>query len=212
MTRIPVFAPPRGARPGVVLSDARGAGDIRIFDDLLPAEAQRALLPFLKGAGWSYGAYSDPTPGAARYWYKHFAGLARDGPEPSDPTLFEGQLAAAPLIAAMWRGLKAGPLTGHDLTRCYANGYPYGSDGGLHYDANLPHHFTAIYYPHLTWHPNWAGETVFFNASGDEIIASIYPRPNRLLVFPGTLAHVARGVSRVCPEMRITLMFKTMTR
>ncbi len=187
------------------------AADVRLFDGLLAPDDQKALLTFLKGPGWAFGAFSDPTPGAGRYWYKHFAGLRRDGPEPTDPDRFEAELASAPLVAGLWRALKAGPLRGHALTRCYANGYPYGSEGGLHHDSNMSHHFTAIFYPHLSWHPNWAGETVFFNASGDEILASVYPRPNRLAVFPGTLAHLARGVSRVCPEMRITLMFKTMT-
>jgi SM-20-related protein len=29
------------------------------------------------------------------------------------------------------------------------------------------------------------------------------------VVFPGLIPHVARGVSRTCPMLRITLMFKT---
>lgn len=190
-----------------------GRDDIRVFDDLLPPDDRKPLLAFLKGPGWSYGAFSDSTPGAPRYWYKHFAGLVRDGPEPSDPLAYEAELGAyAPMVAQLWQKLKAGLLVGHALTRCYANGYPYGSDGGLHYDSNVDTHFTCIYYPHLVWHPNWSGETVFFNQAGDEIIASVYPRPNRLVVFPGNVAHIARGVARVCPEMRITLMFKTMMR
>ncbi|MGH7016591.1 MAG: hypothetical protein ACRED8_05840, partial [Caulobacteraceae bacterium] len=98
------------------------------------------------------------------------------------------------------------------LTRCYANGYPSGAEGGVHLDSNLPTHFTAIYYPHLAWNPNWAGETLFFDAEGADVIAAVYPRPNRLAVFPGVIPHVARAVSRACPELRITLMFKTLTR
>jgi SM-20-related protein len=189
------------------------ADAIEVRDELLAEDRQKALLAFLKGPGWSFGAFSDPSPGAPRYWYKHFAGLRRDGPEPVDPATYEADLeAAAPLVAEVWRQLKADTLAGHVLTRCYANGHPYGADGGLHFDANVAGHFTAIYYPHLAWRPNWAGETVFFNAAGDEIIASIYPRPNRLVVFPGMIPHVARGVARVCPEMRITLMFKTLCR
>jgi SM-20-related protein len=196
----------------IVPARLAGCEQIQIFDDLLTEDARQPLLRFLKGPGWSYGAFSDPTPGAPRYWYKHFAGLVHDGPEPKDPTIYEDELvSAAPIIAQMWRRLKGDMLRGHALTRCYANGYTYGSDGGLHFDSNVATHFTCIYYPHMTWHPNWAGETVFFNGAGDEILASVYPRPNRLLVFPGNIPHVARGVARVCPEMRITLMFKTMT-
>jgi SM-20-related protein len=53
------------------------------------------------------------------------------------------------------------------------------------------------------------GETVFFNQEETDIIASIYPKPNRLVMFQGTIPHTARGVSRICPVLRITLMFKT---
>ena len=48
-----------------------------------------------------------------------------------------------------------------------------------------------------------------FNQEETDILASIYPKPNRLLIFSGIVPHVARGVSRICPVLRITLMFKT---
>ncbi|MGH6987287.1 MAG: hypothetical protein ACRED9_10680 [Caulobacteraceae bacterium] len=184
-----------------------------IFDEVLEEGAQRELLAFLKGPGWAYGAYSDPSPGASRYWCKHFAGIVRDGAEPLVPEAFAAQLtSSAPPVAGLWRKLEAGILAGHRLTRCYANGYPSGAEGGVHLDSNLPTHFTAIYYPHLAWSPNWAGETLFFDAEGADVIAAVYPRPNRLVLFPGVIPHVARAVSRACPELRITLMFKTLTR
>ncbi|HWE99894.1 MAG TPA: 2OG-Fe(II) oxygenase [Caulobacteraceae bacterium] len=188
------------------------AAGVRVFDDVLPPDEQKILLAFLKGPGWSFGAFSDNSPGASRYWYKHFAGIVRDGREALTPEAFEAALAAeAPVVASLWTRLSAGVMAGHKLTRCYANGYPQGSEGGLHFDSNVATHFTAIYYPHLSWHPNFAGETVFFDGDGPEIVASVYPRPNRLVLFPGTVPHVARGVSRSCPELRITLMFKTTT-
>ena len=100
-------------------------------------------------------------------------------------------------------------MKGHTLMRCYANGQPYGSDGSLHTDSASPRSFTSVYYPHGRWSPNWGGETLFFNQEETDIVASIYPKPNRLVIFSGTVPHVARGVSRICPVLRITLMFKT---
>jgi SM-20-related protein len=201
--------------PGPVILPAPattfGSEAIRVHDDVLPTDEQRALLTFLKGPGWAFGAYSDAEPGASRYWYKHFAGVRRDGREPLDPVAIETELEGAPLVAGLWRRLKAGVLAGHRLTRCYANGYPSGTEGGLHRDSNIATHFTCIYYPHLAWKPNFAGETVFFDHQEREIVAAVYPRPNRLVVFPGLMPHVARGVSRTCPDLRVTLMFKTMT-
>jgi SM-20-related protein len=95
------------------------------------------------------------------------------------------------------------------LMRCYANGYPSGAEGGVHLDSLEPNHFTAIYYPHPAWDPDWGGETVLFNNDRSDIVASVYPRPNRLVIFRGNVPHVARGVTRRCQELRITLMFKT---
>lgn len=189
------------------------ASDVAIHDDFLSSDEQQAVLAFLRGPGWSYGAFSDPAPDAPRYWYKHFAGYVKDGLESHDPARIEAELERnAPLAGAVWRRIQSLILPGHDLTRCYANGYPFGAEGGLHLDSNIRTHFTALYYPHLSWHPNYAGETVFFNETGTDIIASVFPRPNRLVVFPGTVPHVARAVSRKCPELRMTLMFKTAAR
>ena len=101
---------------------------------------------------------------------------------------------------------------GHTLMRCYANAHAYGGDGTLHTDSTDPDSRTAVYYPHGVWWPNWAGETVVFNADKSDIIAAVYPKPNRMVVFPGCLPHVARGVSRTCPELRIVLVFKTEVR
>jgi SM-20-related protein len=181
---------------------------IRLFDNVLPAEDQERLLAFLMEPGWSYGAYSDPAPDASRYWYKHFAGYFRDG-ESRELTDIVRELDRFPLLRDLWERLRAGVLAGHRLTRCYANAYPAGSEGGLHRDSLEPGHYTVIYYPHLRWSPNYAGETLFFNDEGSEIVAAVYPRPNRLAVFEGSMWHVARGVSRRCPELRVTLMFKT---
>jgi len=115
----------------------------------------------------------------------------------------------APLLHTFWSGLAKTALKGHTLVRCYANGHTFGSDGSLHTDSVSPRSFTSIYYPHDRWSPNWGGETVFFNREETDIVASIYPKPNRLLIFQGAIPHVARGVSRICPVLRVTLMFKT---
>jgi len=186
------------------------ATGLQVHDRFLPRDVQERVLALLKAPGWAFGAFSDAAPEASRYWYKHFAGYVKTGLEERDPAQIEAELRAnAPLIGEVWSRIKASVLPGHELTRCYANGYPAGAEGGLHVDSNIPTHFTAIYYPHLSWRPNDAGETLLFNQAGDEIIAAIYPRPNRLAAFPGVIPHVARGVSRTCTQLRITLMFKT---
>lgn len=72
-----------------------------------------------------------------------------------------------------------------------------------------PGHFTTIYYAHQEWRPNWAGETVFFNEAGDEIVKAVYPKPGRLAHFPGRIQHAARSPSRECPALRSVVVFKS---
>jgi SM-20-related protein len=183
---------------------------LTIYDNLLQAQAQAAIWAFISQPGWAHGGFSAEGPEADRYFYKHYAGFVRDGREELDAAAIEAQLAdSAPILAQLWGVLKDGPLKGHALARCYANAMPGGVEGGLHLDSNVDDHLTAIYYAHPEWNPNLAGETLLFNPAGDEIVAAIYPKPNRLAVFSGTMPHVARPMSRRASALRITLMFKT---
>lgn len=184
---------------------------VTVFDNLLPPADHAAVWAFLNQGGWTYGGFSSDSPQADRYFYKHFAGFRGDGREVRDAATIEVELSkTAPLLARMWTALNAGPLAGQALSRCYANAMPGGVEGGLHLDSNIATHMTAIYYPHPTWGPNFGGETLLFTAAGDEIVAAIYPKPNRLAVFSGTIPHVARPMSRHRSDLRITLMFKTL--
>jgi SM-20-related protein len=184
---------------------------VRIFDNVLKPEEQQAVWGYLSGPGWAYGGFS--ADGGDRYFYKHFAGFVTDGKEPHTPEEIEAQLSTvSPMMFQFWLALKQTALKDELLARCYANGMPGGVEGGLHLDSNIEGHLTAIYYPHLSWNPNLGGETLLFNAAGDEIVAAIYPRPNRLAVFDGTIPHVARPMSRRASDLRITLMFKTMSK
>ncbi|NML32411.1 2OG-Fe(II) oxygenase [Paraburkholderia antibiotica] len=185
------------------------------FDDVLTAEDQKRIDAFLHLPGWEFGWKSQSRRDIYSFWHKHFAGFRKSGAynfkagkwPPPDCSAELRQ--SAELIHEFWLLLQRTVLEGHTLVRCYANGLPFGSEGTLHTDSDSPNGYTCIYYPHQAWHPDWGGETVFFNAEHTDIVASIFPKPNRLLLFRGDTPHVARPVSRSCPELRVTLMFKT---
>ena len=111
-------------------------------------------------------------------------------------------------IRDLWLKLKDDTLNGHSLVRCYANAHTFGVEGYPHTDSRLPGNYTTIVYINPIWKPEWAGETVFINDLGD-ITQAVLPKPGRMVVFDGRVMHAARGLSRVCPAMRATLMFKT---
>jgi SM-20-related protein len=181
-----------------------------IVDDLL-SEAERALVDkFLREDGWKFGWKSHGRTDVYSFWHKHFAGHKKLGGKKTEKYPCEDELQrTTPFLYDLWTSLKPSVFIGHTLYRCYANAQSYGSDGTIHTDSRAPNSYTAVYYPHAAWEPNWAGETVLFNDTRDDIVASVYPRPNRLLVFLGNIPHAARGVSRTCPVLRVTLMFKT---
>jgi SM-20-related protein len=180
---------------------------VTVYDNLLAAESQSAIWEFLNRPGWVFGAFSSEA--GERYLYKHYAGFV-SGRETLTSAAIEQELdAAAPLIGGLWRHLKSGALANHELTRCYANGMAPGVEGDLHCDSQIPGHRTAIYYAHPAWNPDFGGETLVFNESRDEVIAAVYPKPNRLAIFDGVRPHVARPMSKRCEGLRITLMFKT---
>jgi SM-20-related protein len=187
------------------------------FDNFLEPEMHKQVYEFVRQPGWRFGWKSDENFDRYAFWHKHFAGAVYPDTRPMGGAERQYDCAdelksSAPLLHAFWCALEQATLAGHTLVRCYANGHPYGSEGTLHLDSQTEGTFTSIYYPHDKWSPNWGGETVFFNKERTDILAAVYPKPNRFLTFDGTIYHVARGVSRVCPVLRITLMFKTQRR
>jgi SM-20-related protein len=58
------------------------------------------------------------------------------------------------------------------------------------------------------WKIDWGGETIFWDRGKREIVKSILPKSNRLILFESNIWHGARPLSRYCSMLRITLMFK----
>jgi SM-20-related protein len=189
---------------------------IRRRDDLLTPDEQKQVYEFLNQPGWQFGWKSHSKKDVYSFWHKHFAGTKdpdherEDRSAPSYTKDCTAELKAnVPLIYTFWDSLHRTFLAGHKLVRCYANAFSYGCDGTVHTDSTAANSFTTIYYPNPKWNADWGGETMFFNPDKTDILGAVYPKPNRLITFPGALPHAARGIARSCPLTRITLMFKT---
>jgi SM-20-related protein len=204
------------ARPSRSTQPAAKPLTIRRRDDLLTPDEQKQVYEFLNQPGWQFGWKSHSKKDVYSFWHKHFAGTKdpdherEDRSTPSYTKDCTAELKAnVPLIYTFWDSLHRTFLSGHKLVRCYANAFSYGCDGTVHTDSTAANSFTTIYYPNPKWNADWGGETMFFNPDKTDILAAVYPKPNRLITFPGSLPHAARGIARSCPSMRITLMFKT---
>jgi SM-20-related protein len=179
------------------------------LDDVLKPDVHQRVHDFVTQNNWTWGWKSQPKTDMFAFWHKHYAGSLTSDHEEKQYDCAEELGKKAPLLHGFWQFLANGVLKGHRLERCYANAFAYGCEGQLHTDAVSPTSFTSVYYPQLRWSPNWGGETVLFNKEETDVVGCVYPKPNRLFVFPGHMPHVARGVTRVCPMLRVTLMFKT---
>lgn len=177
------------------------------WDGFLPEDDRRKVYDLLGAVDWETGWKSAPEDEGPGHWHKRFAGAEESDHLVAQHDCVEELKATAPIIHSAWRRLAA-VMPAQRLVRCYANAYPYGTEGTIHTDAVAPASSTIVYFPHAVWHPDWGGELVFFNQDRSDIAAVAYPKPNRIVTFPGTVPHVARGVSSRCPLMRITLMFK----
>ncbi len=184
-------------------------------DDVLAPNERKLVNDFVNRPGWAWGWKSRRNVDTYSFWHKHYAGSKTSdhpgkGQEDNQQYDCADELRQrAPILFQFWQLLARKVLAGHTLVRCYANAHPYGSEGTLHTDSISPDSFTSIYYPHERWSPNWGGSTDFFNQEETDVIACAYPKPNRLITFPGTVPHVARGITRICPALRVTVMFKS---
>ena len=186
-------------------------GDVTVLDDIVPLELQRRILKLVRRPIWSYGWKSIKDRDRFCFWHAHFAGGDEENRASCEDEL-AGNLAAAP-VHDLWKLLSADILKDHEPLRVYANGHTYGVEGYVHTDsADEENYFTAIYYAHPLWDPNWAGETVFFSNQSEDISKAVYPKPGRVILFHGATCHVARSPSRECPELRICIVLKTRLR
>ena len=181
------------------------------FEKVFSEEDRRRVYDHLNLPGWETGWKSNVKRDAFTFLHKHFAGWREfeNGKEPEPYDCEEELGRSSPLIFGAWLSVRDKIFAGHRLVRCYANAMSYGMDGTVHIDSTKPNNFTAVYYPHERWSPNWGGETMFYNQGENRVLGCFYPIPNSAIVFDGRIPHRAAGVSRSYAGTRITLMFKT---
>jgi SM-20-related protein len=178
-------------------------------ENALPEEVRLNVYNFLHLPGWETGWKSNSKRDGYSFLHKHYAGHRKTGGREEVYDCEVELQETAPIVHDAWLRVRDKIFAGHRLVRCYANALAYGMDGTVHSDASEPGNYTAVYYPHERWSPNWGGETMFYNQGENRIIACFFPRPNSIAVFDGRIPHRANGVTRSYPGMRITLMMKT---
>jgi hypothetical protein len=77
-----------------------------------------------------------------------------------------------------------------------------------HVDSTEVNDKTMLYYCNTYWEETWEGETHFSDDNAKEIIASASLKPNRLVLFNGTIPHKSSQPSFFAREYRFVLTLK----
>jgi SM-20-related protein len=166
---------------------------IRVYDGLLPDVGR--YVAGLSRAAFTRSEFARPETADYRHWAVEM---------PLE------KLVHDPIFALTSRAVSAfcSPGIAYRAYRAYTNVASYGDMLFSHTDC-LPdaRELTALWYLCERWDVEWGGETMFFDASGDCIVA-VTPRPGRLAVFDGAISHAGRPPNRVCFAPRYTFAIK----
>lgn len=174
---------------------------IKVFDHLLNKPVLKQVNEHLNKANFQYGWGSNEKY-PFRHWHVNISGTGMNSSVDARDELPQP-------LKRLWAELNLKTFNDRaKLLTCYSNRHTYGIEGFMHKDAEDEKHVTIVIYMNERWEPDWAGETAFFTYEGNDIVRSVMPIYGRFVAFPGNIPHAARAPSRVCPDVRTTLMFK----
>jgi SM-20-related protein len=174
---------------------------ITVKDNVLPIKALKDCAAWLNQASWSYGWHSNKEMPFG-HWNVDITKTSVN-----NPTDVSNRIP--PEFKEVWDALNQDFYGGQALlTRCYSNRHTFGTEGYVHTDTHRKEDHTCVIYMNPEWSADWGGETVFYSQDKESILKSVIPKFGRIAAFSGTIPHKASPVSRICPEVRTTLMFK----
>ena len=171
------------------------------FDRLFEPDLFARLEKDVRSIGWQYGWRSNTAMGYGHWNFDYCRVFKENGVDVS--SRLSGSLQDA------WAYLRETHYPGRILLRCYANAHTFGVEGYPHTDSLRQCDTTVVVYINPVWKREWGGETLIYgHGDHNSIVHAELPKQNAAVEFPGCAWHVARGVTRICPELRVTLVFK----
>ncbi|WP_295631531.1 2OG-Fe(II) oxygenase [Novosphingobium sp.] len=107
-------------------------------------------------------------------------------------------------VLARVRQIDAG--RGETIEQFFALDQYFGAVQYPHHDT--PGGMTALYFANADWEPDWQGELVFYDKSGEASML-VAPKPGRLCLFNGEIVHRGGVPSPLCRTQRFTVVIKT---
>ena len=96
--------------------------------------------------------------------------------------------------------------------RAYINYYDFSTPSTIHTDETFDgKNYTFMYFPMPQWQPNWGGELLFYTNDQQEVVKGVSIKPNRLVLFDGSIPHCAKAPSILAKQAnqdRFTIAYK----
>lgn len=168
--------------------------DLFVFDDLVPAEECARYYRAITQASFTRTETARADSQEFRHWVCEMPleNLARTSLWP----------------ATEHAVLQAKPGESYRAYRVYTNFAQFGDVLLTHVDAPPgARELTALWFLCDRWDPEWGGETLFYDDSGDAQVA-VSPKPGRLALFDGAMRHAGKPPNRNCPIGRYTFAIK----
>jgi len=177
---------------------------IKVIDDFLPEDLFKRILLISLKLPWHYGWNTKEDP-LNLYWHHEVGFGNKSNKDDISKNVIKHPIKEFSEIQSF---LKKNLMSeSGKILRFYLNAHTYGTDGSPHTDSDSSEELTAVLYLTSDWKINFSGETVIFDELG-EIIKSILPKKNRLLLFPSNLKHQPRPLSKVYRGLRVVLVIK----
>lgn len=187
---------------------------IQVLDNFYPQDIANQLLHYSNYLDWDL---TRTDGNGDHFWTKHLYGSEYkiEGYTEFVPHPIEQQD-----VAAAWEYFRSKYNVDHSLLHSvYCNGLTYGTEAHQHTDFNLLYGTTVVCYLCDEWNSHWSGATNFYTGTyspnfadavyyENEIIKSVLPKHNRVVVFDGNIIHSVAPLSKSCKNFRVTLMFK----
>ena len=168
--------------------------EVHVFDDLVPGAEPALYFSAIARASFTRTETARPDDQDYRHWVCEMP--VENLPRTS---FWPATLAAVAAVR---------PDERYQPYRVYTNFAAFGEVLLTHVDARAnARELTALWYLCDRWDTEWGGETLFYTAAGDAVIA-VSPRPGRLLLFDGAIRHAGKPPNRNCPIGRYTFAIK----
>jgi SM-20-related protein len=168
--------------------------DVFVFDGLVSDKELDEYVGALARAPFTRTEFAKPETAEHMHWVNEMS---------------VANVARLPLWGPTERAIAcARPGERYRPLRAYTNYSAYGDMLYTHTDCPPEgRELTVLWYLSKRWEPEWGGETMFFDASGDAIFCAS-PKPGRLVVFDGAIPHAGRPPSRICYAPRYSFAIK----